>query len=150
VLTQHHRDLLSDTLDLSAYTGQTVFIDVVDAFEGGWGWLAFDEIKITNATLVTSVEENSSTVPAQYELAQNYPNPFNPSTNIQFQIPRDGYVTISVYNSIGQQVATLVDADLKSGVHYATFDAAEFPSGVYYYRIQAGDFTQAKKMLLLK
>ena len=85
-----------------------------------------------------------------YKLMQNYPNPFNPNTNIRFQIPKDGHVTISVYNSLGQQVATLVDRNLKSGVHRVTFDAAKYSSGIYLYKIQAADFMQVKKMILLK
>ena len=98
----------------------------------------------------TNVESKPGARPSTYGLMQNYPNPFNPNTNIQFQIPKNGHVTISVYNSLGQQVATLVDENLKCGVHHVTFDAAQFSSGIYFYRIQADDFSQVKKMILLK
>ena len=138
-------------LDLSALAGQEVIIEVVDAFQGGWGWLAIDEIMITNATLVeTDVASEPSATPTTFALMQNYPNPFNPNTNIQFQILKHGHVTISVYNSLGEQVATLVDGNMNSGTHHVTFDAADFSSGIYYYRIQADGYSQVKKMLLLK
>jgi hypothetical protein len=100
--------------------------------------------------IATDVEEERGTMPLTYDLKQNYPNPFNPTTNIQFQIPKDGHVTISVYNSLGQRVATLVDRNLKSGRHHVTFDAAKYSSGIYFYRIKAEGFSQVKKMMLIK
>lgn len=98
----------------------------------------------------TSVETPGGRVPETYQLSQNYPNPFNPTTNIQFQIPKDGHVTISIYNTLGQRVATLLDESLKSGVHQVTFDASHYSSGVYFYRIKAAGFTQVRKMMLIK
>jgi hypothetical protein len=143
--------LLENKLDLSQYAGQTVIIEVVDAIDWDWGWIAVDEIQITNATLApVDLASKPNASPMTYALMQNYPNPFNPNTNIQFQIPKAGHVTISVCNSLGQQVATLVDENLNSGIHNVAFEAAAFPSGIYYYRIQAEGFSQAKKMLLLK
>ncbi len=85
-----------------------------------------------------------------YQLMANYPNPFNPTTNIQFQIPNNGHVMLSVYNSLGQPVATLVDKDMQSGLHQVSFDAALLPSGIYFYKIQSGSFVEMSKMLLLK
>jgi len=105
---------------------------------------------VIKATGVSSVEDKAYVTTLTYALNQNYPNPFNPTTNIQFQIPRDGYVTLTVYNSVGQQVATLVDSNMKSGMHQVTFDAAKFSSGIYFYKIKAGDFMQMNKMLLMK
>ena len=98
----------------------------------------------------TGVKESEGFVPIEFTLDQNYPNPFNPTTNIQFQIPKDGHVTVSVYNTLGQQVATLLDEELKSGSHHVTFDATKFASGIYFYRIKAGDFTKVRKMMLLR
>jgi hypothetical protein len=129
-----------------------------DAFNGALDDVRFYSRKLTDAEIlsiyqgtdVVAVEDWDSTVPSQYKLAQNFPNPFNPNTNIQFQIPRDGHVTISVYNLLGEQVATLVDRNMKSGMHHVTFDAAQFSSGIYFYKIQASDFTQVKKMMLMK
>lgn len=99
----------------------------------------------------TSVESQSSSMPPEkYKLYNSYPNPFNPSATIEFQIPQDGHVTISVFNTVGQRVATLIDKDLKSGTHQATFDAIHFSSGIYFYSMKTNDFSQVNKMLLLK
>lgn len=86
----------------------------------------------------------------EYSLAQNYPNPFNPSTLIKFALPKSGKVTIKVYNSIGKEVATLVDSYKESGNYEVTFDAASLASGVYFYKMTAGEFTQTRKLLLMK
>jgi len=83
-------------------------------------------------------------------LEQNYPNPFNPETRIRFQIPEDGHVRMSVFNTAGQEVQRLVDADLAAGSHSATWNAGNFASGVYFYRLEATGFADVKKMVLLK
>jgi len=100
--------------------------------------------------IVTGIENGPGAVPLTYALGQNYPNPFNPSTTIKFQTPKAGLVTITVYNTLGQRVTTLVNKNMKSGVHQLTFNAARFSSGIYFYRMKAEGFTQVKKMMLLK
>jgi len=90
------------------------------------------------------------TIPAQFELSQNYPNPFNPSTTIKFAIPEATMVTLTVFNALGEEVALLVDRFMENGIHEVNFEAVGLNSGMYFYRIQAGDFTQVKKMTLLK
>jgi hypothetical protein len=85
-----------------------------------------------------------------YMLSQNFPNPFNPSTVIRYGLPGSAHVILSVFNSLGQQVATLVQGDQEAGEHEVRFDAGSLSSGVYFYRIQAGDFVQTKRLLLLK
>jgi hypothetical protein len=90
------------------------------------------------------------TVPNYYALGQNYPNPFNPSTKIQYAIPRAGDVSIVVYDIVGRQVATLVNEFKNPGLYTADFNASSLASGVYFYRIKAGDFTDTKKILLVK
>lgn len=85
-----------------------------------------------------------------FELSPNYPNPFNPSTNIEFQLPENSYVKLSVYNSIGQEVAILVSATLEKGKYSEEFNGANLPSGVYFYKLQTDSFTDIKKMLLTK
>jgi hypothetical protein len=91
-----------------------------------------------------------SGIPTVYSLEQNYPNPFNPETKIQFSLPEDSNVKLEIFNLQGQIVATLVDGSFPAGFHTARFDATSFPSGVYFYKIVAGNFTDIKRMLLIK
>jgi len=98
----------------------------------------------------TGVEKTSTSMPADFNLAQNFPNPFNPETKIEFQLESPGHTTISVYNSQGQLITTLVDENLESGTYYVTFRAENYSSGVYFYRINSGDFSKVRKMLLMK
>ncbi|HEX7573554.1 MAG TPA: T9SS type A sorting domain-containing protein, partial [Bacteroidota bacterium] len=100
--------------------------------------------------LLTGVTNNGGAVPETYALSQNYPNPFNPSTKIDFSIPKTSLVELKIYNVLGQEVATLVNAVLTPGSHTATFDARNLASGVYFYHITAGEFNSVKKMMLLK
>lgn len=88
--------------------------------------------------------------PSTFDLRQNFPNPFNPSTVISYQIPRDGYVTLKVYDMIGNEVATLVNGVQNSGTYEVTFDASGLTSGVYMYELQADNFVSVKKLLLMK
>ena len=97
-----------------------------------------------------SVAEKDDKLPESFALYQNYPNPFNPFTMIRFVIPDHTYVSLIVYNTVGQRVIQLVDDELESGTHEITFDASHLPSGVYIYRLQAGEYIENKKLLLLK
>ncbi len=102
-------------------------------------------------TVVTSVQEISSSTPASFVLGQNYPNPFNPSTTISFSLTKTDRVTLRVYNLLGQEVATLMDGRQNAGTYRVTFDASNLASGVYFYRLSTGTGNFAsKKMLLLK
>ncbi len=96
------------------------------------------------------VKDITQTLPTAYSLNQNYPNPFNPSTIINFSIPNEGFVTLSVYNSIGQQVATLVNESKPAGTYQVDFIAEGLTSGIYFYQITSGNFSETKKMMLLK
>jgi hypothetical protein len=96
-----------------------------------------------------TAEVNVNT-PAVYELSQNYPNPFNPSTSIQFTVPESGFVTLKVYNMLGQEVRSLVNGIKEAGSHTIKFNADDLNSGLYLYKIEAGSFTQVRKMTLLK
>ena len=89
-------------------------------------------------------------IPADYSLAQNYPNPFNPETTIEFGMPEDAQVKVTVFNVLGQVVTALVDAEMPAGYHVVTWDAGDMASGVYFYRIQAGEYTATKRMVLMK
>jgi hypothetical protein len=100
--------------------------------------------------VVTGVGEAVEPLPKVYTLDQNYPNPFNPNTTIRYGLPSRSHVVLTVYNTLGQQVATLVQGEQEAGYHEAVFDAVGLASGVYLYRLQAGDFIQTRKFVLLK
>jgi hypothetical protein len=89
-------------------------------------------------------------LPNEFSLDQNYPNPFNPTTTIKYSIPKEGLVTLKVYNVIGEEVAALVNEIKQVGNYNLTFDAENFSSGVYLYRLKAGSFVETKKMILMK
>ena len=89
-------------------------------------------------------------LPHEFLLQQNYPNPFNPSTTIRYGLPSRSHVTLAVFNTLGQQVATLVQGEQEAGYHDVHFDASGLASGVYLYRLQAGDFVQSLKLTLLR
>jgi Secretion system C-terminal sorting domain len=89
-------------------------------------------------------------VPKNFELSQNFPNPFNPNTVISYSLPLATDVKLTVYNTLGQTVKILENGFKNAGTYSVNFNAAEFPSGTYYYKIEAGQFSQVKKMILLK
>ncbi|MBS1553195.1 MAG: T9SS type A sorting domain-containing protein [Bacteroidetes bacterium] len=100
-----------------------------------------------------STEDNilsNNQLPKEYSVNQNYPNPFNPSTNIQYEIPFDNFVSIKIYNLLGKEVMSLINDFKKAGSYNLSFDGSNLPSGVYYYKITAGNFEQVKKMILVK
>jgi len=86
----------------------------------------------------------------EFGLSQNYPNPFNPSTIINYQLPANNYVTLKVFNVLGQEVATLVDEKREAGRYEVQWDASALPSGMYFYRLQASSLVETKKLLLLR
>jgi hypothetical protein len=120
-----------------------------DISTGGYSY-RLKQIDFDGSYEYSPVVEISIVIPAKFELSQNYPNPFNPSTQIEYSIPRDGYVSLKIYNALGQQVADLVDGIVKAGNHQVTFNAANLSSGVYYYRIKTGNNVLVKKMMVLK
>jgi len=83
-------------------------------------------------------------------LEQNYPNPFNPVTNIKFKITEFGFVTLKIYDLLGKEVAIVVNEKLALGSYTRQWNASSFPSGMYYYRLQINNYTETKKLLLLK
>lgn len=96
----------------------------------------------------TDVEEME--IPTEFSLSQNYPNPFNPTTSIRFGLPKESNVTLRIFNILGEEVASLVNGNMVAGFHTINFDASRLASGMYIYRIDAGNFTQVKKMILMK
>ncbi|MBI5402561.1 MAG: T9SS type A sorting domain-containing protein [Ignavibacteriae bacterium] len=89
-------------------------------------------------------------IPKEFKLFQNYPNPFNPTTNIKYQIVNNGFVSIKIYDIKGNEVESLVNENETAGTYIVSLNASNYPSGVYFYKIQAGDFSETKKMILLK
>src|SRR5690606_38808096 len=99
---------------------------------------------------VTGITDPTVNTPDKFTLHQNYPNPFNPSTQIRYEIPVSGLVTLKIYDMVGREVATLVNDIKTPGSYIVAFNASAMASGTYFYKIQAGEFTQVKKMVLLK
>ncbi len=93
---------------------------------------------------------NQNESPFRFELAQNFPNPFNPKTIINYELRITSYVQIKVFDALGREVVTLVNSKIESGNHEVEFDGSNFSSGVYFYKLQAGEFTDTKKMVLIK
>lgn len=135
----------------------------------GYGYPVVENLRYSNATLqsgasdgkavgdlnwfpeqITAVSQKTTSVPTQFALNQNYPNPFNPATTIEYSIPQNSFVSLKVYNVLGQEVASLVNQEQKASNYTVNFDASRLSSGIYFYKIQAGNFTLTKKMLLLK
>jgi len=106
-------------------------------------------LKTTNGGL-TFISQNGELYPERYNLSQNYPNPFNPVTNIKFDIPRSGLVKITVFDMLGRVVATLLNESLQPGSYNVDWDASYFPRGVYFYKIESGDYSESKRMVLVK
>lgn len=100
-------------------------------------------------SIVTNLT-NPVAIPSSYRLSQNYPNPFNPSTSIRFEIPKSSFVKISVYDVTGREIDVIANERLQQGIYEKKWDASRFSSGVYFYKITAGDFTETKKMMLVK
>ncbi len=105
---------------------------------------------MTKAYGVSTSTEYSDERVDSFELAQNYPNPFNPTTSIRFELPVSEFVNLTVYNMLGQPIATLVNQQLSAGDHQVQFNALDLGSGTYIYRIQAGSFISSKRMMLVK
>lgn len=111
--------------------------------------ITFNRNLVANFLDITSVESEGG-IPTKFVLSQNYPNPFNPTTKIQFGLPKETTVRLSIFNTLGQEIAILVNQKLPSRTYSVNFDASELPNGIYFYKIQAGGYSQTKKMILMK
>jgi hypothetical protein len=99
---------------------------------------------------VVGINQISSEIPEQFALSQNYPNPFNPTTNIKFQVPKSGLVKLAVYDLLGKEIQTIVNQQLSPGTYEVDFNGSNLPSGIYYYKLQADEYSETKKMVLIK
>lgn len=128
--------------------GDDIIADVV--LLGDNGGIVNTTLYHTQVLVGTVGIKDNPNVPREVKLSQNYPNPFNPTTNISFELQNASDVSLKVYNAIGQEVATLVNGQINSGVHTINFNGENLSSGVYFYTLKAGNFTQTNKMLLVK
>ncbi len=112
--------------------------------------VAADQFLTLTEGQVSAISTGNSVIPSTLRLDQNYPNPFNPTTMIHYQLPEAGSVQLTVFNTLGQKVATLVNEKQIAGGHHVAFNAAHLSSGLYYYRLDANGLTQVRKMLLVK
>ncbi|MFI5145147.1 MAG: SBBP repeat-containing protein [Ignavibacteria bacterium] len=110
----------------------------------------FSELATIKYSQQIGVRKISSGIPSICELSQNYPNPFNPSTTINYQLPSAGNAKLIVYDILGREVATLVNEYQQPGKYQVTWDASNYSSGVYFYKLAAGDFTDTKRMMVIK
>jgi len=120
-----------------------------------WLYIPGDSASAIVTPDMVDVEYESSNVPANFYLSNNYPNPFNPSTKIEFGLPEQSEVTLSVFNILGQKVFELTEKSLAAGIHSYNFNASQLSSGIYVYRVHATsadgkNFVESKKMMLLK
>jgi len=113
------------------------------------GWGEFSEwFKFTTIGLSSVLVNNE--IPKKYNLYENFPDPFNPLTSITFDIPKSTNIKIIIYNALGKKVTTLVNEKLSAGSYEVDWDASGYPSGVYFYKLETEEFTNTKKMVLLK
>lgn len=109
-----------------------------------------DDFATVKYSQTIGIQIISSEIPEQYILTQNYPNPFNPVTNIEFSIPKTGFVMLEIFDVLGRKAETLVNAELKPGTYKVDWTASNYPSGIYFYRLSAGPFSESRKMILVK
>jgi len=132
-------DYPSTVVDSSLFQIEVVAGPLTKAGEAGWVLTgSFDR------------SDEPSSIPSDFALLSNYPNPFNAQTVIQYQLPVSSSVKLEVYNLLGSKVATLADGEQEAGYKSVTWDASEVSSGIYFYKLTAGDYTETKRMMLVK
>lgn len=135
-------------LDSVAFTAMTETQSYGRYPDGSPFWQLLNTITRGSANIITSIEDES--VVDNYSLSQNYPNPFNPSTTIRFTLKSAGFVTLKIYNILGVVVSTLINETMNAGAHQVTFNAAGLSSGVYFYQLTSENYTETRKLNLLK
>lgn len=109
-----------------------------------------DSGRIYRTLYPIEIKNISTEIPSEFLLKQNYPNPFNPSTNIKFDLPKSSSVNLVIFDALGREVATLVNEKLQPGTYEVDWDGSDYPSGVYFYKLNTGEFSDTKKMLMIK
>jgi len=148
----------ADTVEFTAASSSTWYEKTltVDLVQGTntiqmqmfWGWMYLDYLAVPTRIL-TSVK-NLAELPNSFSLGQNYPNPFNPTTTISFSLPSRSFVSLKVFDVLGREMATIVSEELPAGSYTRQWNEGRSASGVYYYQMNAGQFTETRKMILLK
>ncbi len=128
----------------------SLWISEAVGFSNGWNWGSEKRIVVRNLVGINNLNN-----PVYYRLNQNFPNPFNPVTNINFEIPKSEFVSLKVYDISGKEISTLVYENLQAGQYNIRFDAGinsdnQLTSGIYYYTLSTENFTETKKMMLVK
>jgi len=113
------------------------------------GQYSYRSVRYNTTDVATNTLSDNNSV-SNYKLSQNYPNPFNPATRINFALPKSGFVTLKVYNLIGQEVASLVNEEKNVGTYSVDFNASNLTSGIYFYKVSVNGFSEVKKMMLIK
>jgi len=146
-----YREFVADIVYVNAETPDTAVISMhivgLTGYATTGSYFIVDDLSWGAAT---EAKEHETGTPARFTLKQNYPNPLNPSTTIRYGLPNRSQVTLTVFNTLGQQVAQLVNGDMEAGFHEVKFDGSGLSSGVYLYRMQAGSFAETRKLLLVK
>jgi len=134
--------------DLTSYAGDSIYIAVQSINSGHYLWLDDFILTVIDTSGSLSIVENH--LPNNFSLKQNYPNPFNPLTTIEYNIPQNNFVKITIYNLRGEKTKTLVNKNKIAGNYSVVFDGSNFSSGIYFYRIEAGNYSNTKKLVLMK
>ncbi|HRE10297.1 MAG TPA: T9SS type A sorting domain-containing protein [Ignavibacteria bacterium] len=140
------------TWDAPLHSGNQVFSYVVTV-AGSYHYVCtphFPGMEGDFTANIIGISQIGSEVPVKYSLLQNYPNPFNPVTNIEFSVPKASFVKLTVMNFLGQQVGSLVNEQLAAGNYRYDWNAYDLPSGTYFYRLETAEFSETKKMILIK
>jgi hypothetical protein len=114
------------------------------------GWAVGSNGVVIRTGIPVNIVQSENSVPLEFILNQNYPNPFNPKTNIKYQILKSGLVKLTIFDILGRKIETLVNEDQTPGTYLADWYAEKYPSGIYYYTLITDDYTETKKMVLVK
>lgn len=133
---------------LTAWAGQSIFLSFVHKDSDGHG-MVLDSISVFG-NAPTGINPIGNEIPVKFDLHQNYPNPFNPVTKIEFDLPKNGFTTLKVYDATGSEITTLVSENLNLGKYSVNFDATNYSSGIYYYRLESNGNVKTQKMSLVK
>ena len=147
-----HKIFPSDEQDAHSFSSRCALTDnliVVGAHLSKYNGILTGKVYLYTSNPVSVIEEEVFEVKGFY-LSQNYPNPFNPATNISYSISQRSFVTLKIYDVLGNEIATLINKELRAGSYEVEFDASNLPSGIYFYQIRAGAFVDTKKLILMK